>query len=75
MFKKIEPGDLLYLHEGITILVVMVGGNGIRYMEPMNPKIDDDGNIESIFIPYEKFSEWAVSLGSVDNISAKLMGK
>jgi hypothetical protein len=74
--KKAEPGEVLYfVPEELTILVVMVSDDGIRYIEPMNPEFDDYGNVITKYTSYESLSEWTISLGSITNISATLMGK
>jgi hypothetical protein len=74
--EEVKPGEVLYFHpEELTILVVMVGEHGFRYIEPMNPEFDSNGNIKTTYIIYEALSEWTVSLGSITNISAYLIGK
>lgn len=76
MPKKIDTGDVLYIApDDITILVVMANEMGIRYIQPMNPTFDELGNIKTEFISYSKLSAWTISLGSITNISATLMGK
>lgn len=73
---KAQPGEVLYfVPEEITVLVVMASEYGFRYIEPMNPQFDDKGNVVTTYTPYSTLSEWTVSLGSITNISATLMGK
>lgn len=74
--KKVITGEVLYfIPEDLTILVVMTNETGFRYIEPMNPQFDDHGNILTIYVSYDALSEWTISLGSITNISATLMGK
>lgn len=74
--KEVAVGEVLYFQpEEMTILVVMVGEDGFRFIEPMNPEFDSMGNVISIYVSYEAISEWTISLGSITNISASLMGK
>jgi hypothetical protein len=74
--KKATPGEVLYIYpEELTILVVMAGDDGIRYIEPMNPQFDNNGNVITTYVSYATLSEWTVTLGSITNISATLMGK
>lgn len=74
--KKAVPGEVLYFYpEELAILVVMAGDDGIRYIEPMNPQFDNNGNIITTYIPYATLSEWTISLGSITNISATLIGR
>lgn len=73
---KAQPGEVLHFYpEELTVLVVMANETGIRYIEPMNPQVDDKGNVITTYVPYSTLSEWTVSLGSIINISATLMGK
>lgn len=73
---KVNPGDVLYFApEELTVLVVMSGDDGIRYIEPMNPQFDNNGKLETTYLSYDAMSEWTISLGSVDKISERLMGK
>jgi hypothetical protein len=70
------PGEVLYFYpEELTILVVMSNDIGIRYIEPANPIVDVIGNVKTKFISYDALSEWTISLGSITDISAALMGK
>lgn len=74
--KNVKPGDVLFFTgEDLTIMVTMVGDNGIRYYEPMNPEFDNNGNLLMTYTTYASLSEWTISLGSITNISATLMGK
>jgi hypothetical protein len=74
--KKAQPGDLLYFTpEELTILVVMAGDDGIRYIEPMNLEFDNNGNFITNYVSYSALSEWTVLLGSIADISTSLMGK
>ena len=79
MLEKVvsaKPGEVLHFYpEELTILVVMASEDGIRYIEPMNPQFDDKGNVLTTYVPYSTLSEWTISLGSITNISATLMGK
>jgi hypothetical protein len=72
----VETGDVLYFYpEETAFLVVMVGDDGFRYINPMKPEFDKNGNIQTTYTSYAAISEWTTSLGSVTNISATLMGK
>jgi hypothetical protein len=74
--QPIGPGEVLLIHpEEKIVLVVMSNELGIRFIEPMNPEVDILGNVKSKFMSYAAMSEWTVSLGSITNISATLMGK
>lgn len=74
--KKATTGEVLYFYpEEMAVLVVMAGDDGVRYIDPMNPQFDNNGNIITTYVPYAALSEWTVSFGSVMNISATLMGK
>jgi hypothetical protein len=74
--KQVIPGEVLYFYpEELTVLVVMAGPLGFRYIEPMNPQFDDHGHLITKYESYETLSEWTISLGSITNISATLMGK
>jgi hypothetical protein len=74
--KKATPGEVLYFSpEELTVLVVMAGDDGIRYIEPMNLEFDNNGNVKTKYVTYAALSEWTVSFGSITNISATLMGK
>jgi hypothetical protein len=74
--KFAQPGEVLYIYpDELAILVVMNGIDGFRYIEPMNPQFDNNGNIITTYVSYTSLSEWTVSLGSITNISATLMGK
>lgn len=74
--NKAQPGEVLHLvPEELTILVVMAGDDGIRYIEPMNLEFDNNGNIETKYVSYAALSKWTISFGSITNISAALMGK
>lgn len=74
--KKAQSGDVLhFVPEDLTILVVMAGDDGIRYIEPMNLEFDNNGCIMTKYVSYAALSEWTVQFGSVSDISAKLMGK
>jgi hypothetical protein len=71
-----KPGDVLYFYpEEIPVLVVKSDDDGITYITPMNPKFDNLGNLRTSFISYELLGKWTISLGSVTNISATLIGK
>lgn len=73
--KNTQPGDILYFTpEELPILVVMTGDDGIRYIEPMNPEFDNNGNIATTYVSYAALSEWTVSFGSISNISKTLIG-
>lgn len=73
---NIKTGDVLYIgSEDLPILVVMASEKGIRYIEPMDPQFDDHGNILTVYVSFETLGEWTISLGSITNISATLMGK
>jgi hypothetical protein len=72
----VETGEVLYFYpEEMAILVVMVGDDGFRYIDPMKPYFDENGNVKTFYASYESLSEWTTSLGSITNISATLMGK
>lgn len=74
--KKLSPGEVLYFYpEELPILVVMVGDDGFRYIEPMNPQFDDNGNVLTTYLSYDEIGEWTTSLGSINNILDSLMGK
>lgn len=73
--KQVSVGEVLcFQPEETIILVVMVGDNGFRYIEPMNPRFYNNGAVESIYIEYDAISEWTISLGNITNISERLMG-
>jgi hypothetical protein len=72
----VKVGDVLYFHpEEMAVLVVMTGDDGFRYIDPMDPHFDNNGNIKTHYTSYAAISEWTISLGSVTNISATLIGK
>jgi hypothetical protein len=74
--KKAVVGEVLYFYpEELAILVVMAGDDGIRYIEPMNPEFDANGRMETKYVSYAALGEWTISLGSITNISATLMGR
>lgn len=74
--KNAQPGEVLYFTpEELTVLVVMAGDDGIRYIEPMNLEFDNNGCIVTKYVTYAALSEWTVSFGTLTNISATLMGK
>jgi hypothetical protein len=74
--SKAVVGEVLYFYpEELAILVVMAGDDGIRYIEPMNPRFDNNGSMITTYVSYSALSEWTISLGSITNISAILMGK
>lgn len=74
--KRAQPGEVLYFApEELSILVVMANEIGVRYIEPMNPKVDDLGNVKTKFISYDALSEWTISFGNIADISETLMGK
>lgn len=74
--KQAIAGELLYFYpEELTILIVMNGDDGVRYVEPMNLKFDNNGNIITTYISYDALSEWTISLGTVSNISERLTEK
>lgn len=70
------PGEVLFIQpEELPILVVMRSEEGIRYINPMKPEFDDIGNVKTTYISFKDLSPWTISLGSITNISATLMGK
>lgn len=74
--KQATTGEVLYTYPSESpILVVMANDEGVRYIEPMNPKFDDNGNMRTKYISYESLSDFTISLGSITNISALLVGK
>ncbi len=74
--NKAQPGDVLYFTpEELTIIVVMSGDDGIRYIEPTNLEFDNNGHIITTYVSYAAIGEWTVSLGSISDISKVLMGK
>lgn len=74
--KDIKPGEVLYFQpEDMTIVVVIVGKDGFRYICPPHLQFDDDGNLISTYVSYEALSEWTISLGTISDISASLIGK
>lgn len=74
--NKVQPGDVLYFTpEEMTIIVVMSGDDGIRYIEPTNLEFDDNGRIVTTYVSYAAIGEWTVSLGSIVDISEVLMGE
>jgi len=71
----VQPGELLHFApERKTMLVVMANENGFRYIEPMNPQFDDEGNVISTFVAYEALEEWTISLGTVASLLHLYMG-
>lgn len=73
---KVEQGEILHFYpEELSILVVMTGDDGLRYIDPMNPKFDINGNIETTYISYAALSEWTITLGTVSNIADRLTEK
>jgi hypothetical protein len=73
---KAQPGDVLYFTpEEMTILVVMSGDDGIRYIEPNRLEFDNNGAIVTTYVSYAALSEWTVSLGSIENMVTALMGR
>jgi hypothetical protein len=74
--KKASPGEVLFFQpEELTMLVVMASDEGVRYIEPMNLKFDDNGDIKTNYASYETLSEWTISFGTMADVSAKLVGK
>lgn len=70
MFK---PGDILYFHpEELTILVVIASNEGVRYIEPMNPQFNDNGNIITRYADNKTLLEWTSLIGSMDEIIRKV---
>ena len=70
---KAEAGELLYLHpQELTILVVLAGDDGIRYIDPMNLEFDNNGCIRTNYISYSALSEWSISLGTVASFAQRL---
>lgn len=73
---KATPGELIHFYpEELSILIVMAGDEGVRYIEPMNPQFDDKGNLITTYISYDALSEWTISLGTVNYISDRLTEK
>jgi len=74
--NKAQPGDVLYFTpEEMTIIVVMSGDDGIRYIEPTNLEFDNNGHIITTYVSYAVIGEWTVSLGNVADISEVIIGK
>lgn len=72
----VKTGEVIYIHpEELTIMVVMSSESGFRYIEPMNPKFDDYGNVITTYVSYYDLPDCTISLGNVTNISATLIGK
>lgn len=74
--NKVQPGDVLYFTpEKMTIMVVMSGYGGIRYIEPTNLEFDDNGHIVTTYLSYADIWEWTVSLGNIADLSEVIIGK
>lgn len=74
--NKVQPGDVLYFTpEEMTIIVVMSGNDGFRYIEPTNLEFDNNGNIITTYVSYAAIGEWTVSLGNIADISEVIIGK
>ena len=72
----VRPGEVLYfVAEETTVLVVMSGDDGFRYIDPMNLDFDSNGCIKTIYVSYAAIPEWTTSLGSITSIASTLMGK
>jgi hypothetical protein len=72
----VNVGEVLYFYpEEMPVLVVITGDDGFRYINPMKPEFDNNGNVKTTYVSYAAISEWTTSLGSITNISATLMGK
>jgi len=72
----VKPGEVLYFNpKETTVLVVMSGDDGFRYIDPMEIEFDNNGCIKTTYISYAAISEWTSSLGSIANIAERLMGK
>lgn len=68
---NVKTGDLLFVYpEEMLIMVVMTNGEGIRYIEPMNPQFDDNGNVTSKYIDISDLSGRTFLLGHITNISS-----
>lgn len=69
-----RAGDMFYFWaEETTLMVVMVGLEGVRVYDTKNPEFTDEGNIITKFVTYEELDEMCSYGTNVDILEQVVM--
>lgn len=72
MDRKYKVGDLLYfVPENMTIVLVMVSTDGVRYIDMGDLSFKDDGSLVTWYASIEALDEGVVYHGNVSKIVTK----